>query len=101
MEKVVILFDAPGFTASQYDKVWEGLRAAGHANPKGLISHVGCAKPDGNWLVVDIWESAEAFQEFGKVLVPILESVVGDNPPQPTVIPAHYVHIGQHETELA
>jgi hypothetical protein len=100
MKKVVVVFDAPGFTAKHYDKVWDDLRAAGHAHPKGLISHVGCAKPNGNWLVVDIWKSEEAFNEFGKTLMPIIAKS-GVKFPAPMVLPAHYVLLGQKEATPA
>ena len=97
MKQVVVVFEAPGFTAQNYDKVWEDLRAAGHANPKGLISHVGFQKLNDNWMVVDVWESAEAFQEFGKTLMPIIEKT-GVQVPEPMVLPAYYVYQGQKET---
>src|ERR1051325_6225084 len=96
MKKVVVLFDAPGFTSKHYDKVWDDLRAAGHANPKGLISHVGCQKPNGNWLVVDVWKSEDAFNQFSKTLMPIIEKS-GVKVPAPTILPAHYVYIGEKE----
>ena len=100
MKNVVVLFNAPGFTAKHFDQVWDDLRAAGQAQPKGLISHVGFAKPDGSWGVVDVWESAEAFAEFGKTLVPIIQKT-GVHVPDPVVLPAHYVLLGQSETEPA
>jgi hypothetical protein len=34
-----------------------------------------------------VWESPEAFEEFGKVLVPILQEI-GVTPPEPQVWPA-------------
>jgi hypothetical protein len=96
MKKVVVLFDAPGFTSKHYDQVWDDLRAAGQSHPQGLVSHVGFANPNGNWNVVDIWESAEAFAEFGKTLIPIIQKT-GVNIPPPLVLPAHYVLLGQAE----
>jgi len=100
MKNVVVLFNSPGFTSKHYDQVWEDLRAAGQAHPKGLISHVGFANPDGSWGVVDVWESEEAFAEFGKTLVPIIQKT-GVNVPEPIVVPAHYVFLGQTEGEPA
>ena len=96
MKNVVVLFNAPGFTSKHFDKVWEDLRAAGQAHPKGLISHVGFAKPDGSWMVVDVWKSEEAFMEFGKTLMPIIAKT-GVNVPPPMVLPAHFVLLGQTE----
>ena len=93
MKKVAVLFNALGGTSEQYDKIWDDLRAAGESNPKGLISHVGAAKPDGSWFVCDIWESEEDFKEFGKVLMPIITKS-GMPPAEPMILPAHYVYIG-------
>jgi len=94
MQNVVVILSSPEFTAKDYDQVWDDLRAAGQASPRGLISHVGFAKPEGGWMVVDIWESEEAFNEFGKTLIPIIQKT-GVQVPQPKVIPAHYVLVPQ------
>lgn len=97
MQNVVVIFKAPDFTAKDYDQVWDDLRAAGQSNPKGLISHVGFAPSEGGWMVVDVWESADAFNEFGKTLVPIIQKT-GRQVPPPQVIPAHYVLVLQHDS---
>jgi heme-degrading monooxygenase HmoA len=97
MKKTVVLFHAPGFTSKHYEKVWDDLRAAGYENPKGLISHVGFSKPDSSWMVVDVWESPEAFKEFSKTLLPIIQKS-GVNVPEPQMLPAHYVYVGQNES---
>ena len=97
MKNVVVLFNSPGFTAKHYDQVWDDLRAAGQSNPKGLISHVGFAKPEDGWMVVDVWESEDAFNEFGKTLIPIIQKS-GVEVPQPQVVPAHFVLVPQHES---
>jgi hypothetical protein len=98
MKNVAVLFDAKDFTHSQYDQAWEALKAAGYSHPKGLLSHVGFDSPNGGMMVVDIWESAEAFAEFGKTLGPIMAKV-GANLPDPKIIPAYYVYLAQ--TEMA
>ncbi len=92
MEKVIVQFDVPGMTSEQYDQIWEDLRAAGHANPNGLISHVGAAT-DRGWLVVDVWESADKFNEFGQTLMPILAKN-GVQEVEPVVLPLHYMYSG-------
>lgn len=68
----MVYFDMPGVSGEQYDQVWKDLKAAGHAHPKGLLHHAA-APTTSSWLVVDVWESADAFKEFGQVLMPILE----------------------------
>ena len=88
MSKVLVKFEIPGGTAKQYNEAWEQLRAAGYSNPKGLIHHTGA--PNGNtWLVVDVWESAEAFQKFVEVLGPIIQKV-GFKDVEPVILPVEY-----------
>jgi hypothetical protein len=96
MKQVVVHFNFPNVSLQQYDAVWNDLRAAGHSQPKGLISHVGAATPDGGLLVVDVWESEEAFNEFGKTLMPLIARQ--DIPMiQPKVFPVHFVLVPHSE----
>jgi hypothetical protein len=90
MKQVVIQFNFPNVSLRQYDGVWDDLRAKGQSHPKGLISHVGASTPDGGLLVVDVWQSQEAFDEFGKILMPLIAK--NDIPMvQPKIFPVHYV----------
>ncbi len=91
MEKVVVIMSSPEFTEKVYYQVWENLKATGNSHPRGLVSHVGFAKPDSGFMVVDVWESAEAFNEFGKTLIPIIEKT-GLPVPQPQIYAASYVY---------
>ena len=99
-KKVVVIVSSPDLTAKDFDQVWDGVRAAGHSHPKGLLSHVGFANPEGGWMVVDVWESKEAFAEYGKILIPLIQKT-GKKPPEPKIIPAHYFYQGQQENTLA
>ena len=82
-KKQLIQFSFPDMTERMYDQVWNELRRAGHPTPSGLIHHVS-AFQDNNCLVFDIWESQEAFERFGKILMPILYKV-GIDEPQPKI----------------
>ena len=88
MKKQLVQFNIPGMTAKQYDQCWDELRKAGLSNPQGLIFHVG-AQQGNNWVVVDVWESAEAFAKFGETLMPIL-SKNGFPDAAPVITPVHY-----------
>lgn len=97
MQQVLVQFDFPTGTKQQYDNVWKDLKAAGHEHPKGLSYHVGAEQVNGGWMVVDVWESEEAFRAFGNVLQPLLEK--NDIPLiQPKVLPVYniYENITQH-----
>lgn len=62
---VGILMIIPQGTQEMYNKTMQnlGLTAEGGDWPKELISHI--AGPSGNdWVVVDTWESREAFEKF-------------------------------------
>jgi hypothetical protein len=94
MKQVVVQFNFPNVSLKQYDGVWDDLRAAGFSHPKGLIAPT----PDGGLLVVDVWESQQAFDEFGKTLMPLIAK--RDIPMiQPKVFPVHYVQV--EHTEIA
>jgi hypothetical protein len=51
----------------------------------GVLLHTSGAMPDG-WYVVDVWESEQALQNFGRVLAPIAEKL-GIPPVTPRVFP--------------
>jgi hypothetical protein len=59
-------------TLEQYDEVIRRLEAAGLAAPPGRLHHCAYANEDGSLGVIDIWDSREAFEEFGKTLMPVL-----------------------------
>ena len=93
MKKILVQFSNPGMTAKQFDQAWDELRKAGQEHPYGLIHHVA-GQQGNNWVVVDVWESAEAMDEFGKTLMPILSNN-GIPQVQPTILPLHYEYIGK------
>ena len=72
MKQILVLFEFENVSAAQYDAVWADLRATGYANPAGAVFHVSAVKPNGGFRVVDVWESAEKFEAFGAVLMPLL-----------------------------
>lgn len=94
MKKVIIQFNFPGLSASNYDKIWEEIRGLGYSNPKGLLHHVGGIQGK-NLIVSDVWESLEAFNKFGEILLPLMGKL-GFPKVQPTITPVHYEYEGKH-----
>ena len=93
---IVVVLDMPGMTQAQYEQSAE--KVAGRPGPvkspadwpvAGLISHTAAPTETG-WLVVDVWESEEAFQQFGETLVPILQEL-GLSDVQPRTYPVFNV----------
>ena len=84
---ILVSFHPSGMTKAKYDKAIEALDAAGVWPPEGQLSHA-CYGEDGDLRVVDIYDSQEAFDAFGKTLTPILDTV-GINAGQPEISEIH------------
>ncbi|WP_326807727.1 antibiotic biosynthesis monooxygenase [Streptomyces sp. NBC_01775] len=76
---IIAVFDVPGGTQAQYEQVCDRLSGGNgvltslsDAPEPGLLSHIAGPTPTG-WLVVEVWESEQAFQRFGQKLAPFLE----------------------------
>ncbi len=85
MKKIVALFNIVGYTAEQYSQVLKEMEAAGKMKDPAYINHVVAQQTDG-LLIIDVWESEEALNEFSETLVPILIKN-GVTPAQPTLLP--------------
>jgi hypothetical protein len=90
---IVAVFQDPSLTLKQYEDVIRSMMN-GKTKPespsdwpvKGLLAHVAGEGCNG-FRVVDVWESEEAFNQFGETLMPILQKL-GINA-QPDIYPAH------------
>ena len=60
-------------TTAQYDQVNAELEAAGEGRPAGRTFHCAFGPAD-NLMIFDIWDSQQEFDEFGKVLMPIVQN---------------------------
>lgn len=93
---VAVVFEFPGMTQAQYeasaDKVTGGRGAVTRLSDwpvPGVISHTSAPTPDG-WMVVDVWESEEAFERFAEIIVPALQEL-GISDVRPKILPVHTV----------
>jgi quinol monooxygenase YgiN len=76
-------------TRENYEKVSEKI---GDAAPEGLILHTVSDLGGDRWMLVDVWESAEAFQNFVQnKLIPAIAEVDPDAPqaPEPEILEIH------------
>jgi hypothetical protein len=72
---VGFILDFASGGGDQYDAVVEKMDLDGKTAP-GALFHVAGPGPDGGWRVVDVWESADAFQDFAeKQIVPFTQEV--------------------------
>ena len=86
---IVVEFNIPGMTATQYDSVLKDLENKGVT--RWPQYHVA-APSSGGWFVVDVWESQEQFEKFGEVLIPTLQAA-GVTPATPEVRPVHNIRV--------
>jgi heme-degrading monooxygenase HmoA len=73
-------------TPEDYEKVSEKI---GDGAPEGLIVHTVTELGGDKWKLVDVWESAEDFQNFVQnQLIPAIAEVNPDAPeaPQPEIV---------------
>lgn len=59
---IAILFEVPGGTQAQYEQVANAVLPDGRL-PEGMQSHLAAPSENG-WLVLEVWDSAEAAQRF-------------------------------------
>ena len=89
---IVVEFNVPGMTATEYDSVLAELENKGVGSPDGRVYHVA-APSAGSWFVLDVWESQEQFDRFGEVLIPTLQAA-GITAATPEVRPVHNIITG-------
>ena len=86
---LAIYFHPKSLTAKQYDHANTELAALAADRPAGR-SHHSCFGPDDDLMVYEVWESQQAFEEYGKVLIPVLTRI-GIDPGAPDVMPVHNI----------
>ena len=89
MEAIVAQFDVADMSVQQYEQTLNDLGGIG----AGCLHHVAALRPNGGMVVIDVWESQEALDEFSKTLIPILQSH-GVNPVQPVILPVQNMLTG-------
>jgi hypothetical protein len=87
---VAIVMDFEGGTLEQYDEVIErmGFERGGEGAPGGLFHWA--AKTEGGLRVVDVWETAEQYQQFAEEQIgPISQQAGIPAPPTLTFYDVH------------
>jgi hypothetical protein len=86
-----VLLSWAGVTREQYDEVLEKLGLDADP-PAGGLFHIAGVTDDG-LRVVDVWESAEAFQRFvGERLTPAVQAVGIETQPDAELVEIHNVY---------
>lgn len=83
------IFRVPDMSQSKYDQVMKDLEKAGHYTVNTRSYHCMALNETGS-IVVDVWDSSEALNEFFGTLGPILSNN-GIQPPAPEIYPVHNI----------
>jgi hypothetical protein len=86
---IIAHFEPKNMNANTYAEVLRKLEAAGAGAPSGRIFHVSYGDPNA-LKVVDIYDTPQSMEAFGKVLLPIL-GALGIEIAPPQVTPIHNV----------
>lgn len=98
MSKVLVIFESAELNQKEYDAILDELKVQGKLFNESRPSHVAFDK-NGKWCVIDVWDSAEALNEFvSSTLLPIFLKL-GLTPPEPDIYTLHQ-YIGMKAEEL-
>jgi hypothetical protein len=88
---IIRIIRPPMLTAEVYDAV--NAKAGVSENPpEGLLMHTA-GEVDGQWQIVDVWESEEHARRFDEErLAPAIEAVVGSTAPGPPPRTVYELH---------
>ena len=74
MGKIIVKFEFPKMTQKHYDQIINEMKSAGTIKQKRRLSHFAGPTKNG-WFVLDVWESEQAFKDFGTTLMPIMQKL--------------------------
>jgi heme-degrading monooxygenase HmoA len=86
-----VIIEIDDLSPDDYDQLISGMgavHAAGGANHPA-VSHLAAVTDDGGMIVVDVWESPEAFEEFATTTIAPAGEAVGLGAMETRVLPVH------------
>jgi hypothetical protein len=85
---IAVILEVKDLGSDAYDEMTRTMDAH-TVNEHPSVSHTAARLPDGGMLVVDLWESPEAFGKFAEEQIAPAGQKVGLGPIEPRVIPVH------------
>jgi hypothetical protein len=71
---IAVKFSVANMPANKYDEVLRRLEAVGAGTPPGRLHHVSYGSLD-SLQVIDVFDSPQSLEGFGKILQPILSEM--------------------------
>ncbi|HEX6763149.1 MAG TPA: hypothetical protein VF094_10130 [Gaiellaceae bacterium] len=95
-----MIIEADDLTPDLYDQMAENVPGT-HDGSHPAVAHVAAVKPNGNVIVVDVWESPEAFHAFAQEQIGPAAEQAGFDRIEPRIHDAGVAHRLPHETRAA
>ena len=86
---LIVHFTPQGMTSEKYAEIMKRLDSARAGSPPGRLHHT-CYGDKAALRVTDVYDTPQSFESFGKVLVPILNSL-GVDVGKPDVVEVHNI----------
>lgn len=88
-EATLVIIEADDLTPELYDQMRSEMPSHAEGSTHPAVSHVAAVKEDGSFIVVDVWESPEAFAAFARSEIGPASQSVGLGPVEPRIHPIH------------
>jgi heme-degrading monooxygenase HmoA len=95
----LVIIDVEGLTPEMYDEMSANMDAHGEGNTHPAVTHIAAVRQDGSVIVVDVWESPEAFAAFAESQVGPAGEKAGLGGIEPRIHPVHNTLKGTTEVE--
>jgi hypothetical protein len=95
----LVILDIEELTPEMYDEMAQAMPAHAEGGPgHPAVIHVAATKPDGGMVVVDLWESPEAFGQFAQDQIAPAGEKAGIGQVEPRIHPVHNTLKGETAT---
>jgi hypothetical protein len=88
-EATLVIIEADDLTPELYDQMRSEMPSHAEGNNHPAVAHIAAVKEDGGFVVVDVWESPEAFAAFAQSEIGPASESVGLGPVEPRIHPIH------------
>lgn len=88
-EATLVIIEADDLTPELYDQMRAEMPSHAEGNNHPAVAHIAAVREDGSFVVVDVWESPEAFAVFAQSEIGPASQNVGLGPVEPRIHPIH------------
>jgi heme-degrading monooxygenase HmoA len=88
-EATLVIIEADDLTPELYDQMRSEMPSHAEGATHPAVAHIAAVKADGGFVVVDVWESPEAFAAFAQSEIAPAGESIGLGPVEPRIHPIH------------